>query len=242
MQKLKVRTFHPTARNALAFVLLSAIFIVLQNSLQSGLPFLNATFLTKMLRDEWLLWLLALPVGFATFRHVPSSAHFFALFCGYVAFRSMEGLFLSFDKLVLMVLFFHVVFSYGFYQLLVWTFQRAYFSPNYRSDIQATPLGITLTCTLQADGRVHSARLTNWDDEGAFLFLDEPLSHSCQECSVDVLWEGHTFQAKGSVVSWTLDARGIGVEWMKNSELSQGTWTEFITLMGDYGLDPRLLR
>lgn len=242
MQKLKVRTFHPTARNTIVFVVLSAALIVLQNSLQSGLPFLNFTFLTKMLKDEWLLWVLALPVVFATARHMPSCTQFFALFSGYVAFRSLEGLFLSFDKLVLIVLFFHVVFSYGFYQLLVWTFERAYFSPNYREDAQTSPMGVTVQASFQTENQIFSGRLTNWDDEGAFLFLDQPLAHGPYRGKVEVLWEGHVFEAKGSVVSETLDGKGIGIEWIKDNEPVRGTWSEFIALLGDYGLDPRLLR
>jgi len=62
MQNLKVRTFHPTLRNVMIFVLLSLAFIVLQRSLQSGLPFMNRVFLWGGVRSEWPLILLALPV------------------------------------------------------------------------------------------------------------------------------------------------------------------------------------
>jgi hypothetical protein len=242
MQNLKVRTFHPTLRNAMVFVLLSMAFIVLQRSLQSGLPFMNSVFLMGVARDEWPLAVLALPVLYGCWRHRTWSRTAFAVFCTWVAFKGMEGLFLNFDKMVLVVLFFQVVFSYAFYQLLTWTFGLAFFSPNYQADTQHPPMGLKVPAVFTITGSAPlTGRLTNWDRQGAFVHLDVSLPPGAVVGELAVIWEGRPFKAKGAVVAETWDGRGIGIEWQDQLN-ADGGWAELVALFEDYGNRPGLLR
>jgi hypothetical protein len=242
MHNLKVWTFHPNSRNAIVFMVLAALFLVLQQSLQSGLPFMNAAFLKKVAADEWAVLIFFIPALISTLQQRRSSPKLFALYVSVVAFRSLEGLFLDFNKLVLLVLFFHIVISYGFYQLLTWTYSRAAFSPNFRSDNLYTPMGRVIESELAIDSQILNGRLTNWDEDGAFFWLEDSIPKNAQDLLVKVKWENHVFQAKGTIVSATWDGKGIGIEWADTSVKTEEGWNNLMALFSDYGYDPRLLR
>ncbi len=242
MKNLKVRIFHPSVRNAIIFIGLSLLFRVLQESLQSGLPFLNATFLWKVARDDWFVLVVAvLAITFCAL-HAPSGPRLFAVFSGVVAFRALEGLFLNFDKLVLVLLFFQVVFSYAFYQLLSWTFRLAPFVPNFRMDDIYAPTSPRIPITFFTRDRSWTGCLTNWDEHGAFALLDTPLPDDVHIAEAKVEWAGGTFLAKGAVVTGTWDGRGIGIEWRNGHQDGERGWRDFTALFSDLGYDPVLLR
>lgn len=242
MHNLKVWTFHPNSRNALVFMALAVLFLILQQSLQSGLPFLNGAFLKKVLIDEWSVLIFFIPALFATVLQHRMAPRFFALYSAFIAFRSLEGLFLDFNKLVLFVLFFHVVISYGFYQILTWTYSRASFTPNFTEDSLHPPMGRQIPVEVKLGETNAMGRLTNWDAEGAFIWLDEKLTARARIGDVRVTWEGHHFEAKGTIVSGTWDGRGVGIEWKNVPVEKEEGWSNLMALFNDYGYDPRLLR
>lgn len=242
MQNLKVWTFHPTARNTLLFVVLSFLFLVLQRSLQSSLPFMNIVFLKKTAIDEWPIWMGSLPAVWLILRHQAASRTAFAIFCALVVFRSLEGLFLNFNKVLMIVLFIYVCMAYAFYQLLTWTFTRAVFSPNFKSDDLHPPMAHRIPLVLQVGESALRGYLTNWDSEGAFVYLEEPWSDSVKSAELGLVIEGEKFGAKGSVVTVTMDGKGIGLEWDKDPILEKRSWTSLVELFNDLGWTPHLLR
>jgi hypothetical protein len=242
MNNLKVWTFHPVARNALLFVLLSFFFIVLQKSLHSNLPFMNRSFLEKVFFDEWPLLVIALPAVLMIFRHQGYSRYAFTFFCAAVMFRSLEGLFLDFNKILMVVLFIYVCLAYTFYQLLKWTFSRAVFTPNYPQDILTEPMSHKIHAVLVCGDISKPCLLTNWDSEGAFIYLHEEWPAKVKSAELSIKIGEHSFAAKGSVVAVTWDNRGIGVEW-NNTHSNQGLpWKSLVTLFDDLGWSPQLLR
>lgn len=242
MQNLKVWTFHPTARNTLVFIVLSLLFLILQRSLQSSLPFMNVVFLRKTLIEEWPILVGALPALWLVFRHRASARYAFVFFCVLVVFRSLEGLFLNFNKVLTIVLFIHVCMAYAFYQLQSWTFNCAVFSPNFRSDNLRAPMAHRIPLVLVADGASYRGYLTNWDSEGAFVYLESAWSDSSKKASMELVIEGEKFGAKGSVVTVTLDRRGIGLEWDKTPLAEKRSWGSLIELFDNLGWSPHLLR
>lgn len=242
MHNLKVWSFHPNSRNAIIFMGLSVLFLILQQSLQSGLPFMNGAFLKKVVSDEWPVLLFLAPALYTTAKQYRIAPNFFALFTASVVFRSLEGLFLDFNKLVLLVLFFHIMMSYGFYQLLNWTYSRASFSPNFRSDNLHIPMGRSIHAQVVLNDQILSGRLTNWDSDGAFVWLEGKLPTSATVVELLVSWEGHSFKAKGTIVSATWDGQGIGIEWEHTTVRTEEGWDNLMALFEDYGYEPQLLR
>ena len=242
MQNLKVWTFHPTARNTLLFIVLSFLFLILQRSLQSNLPFMNLVFLKKTLLDEWPIWVGSMPACWLLYRHQASSRTAFVFFCVLVVFRSLEGLFLNFNKVLMIVLFMYVCMAYAFYQLLSWTFSRAVFSPNFKEDDLHAPMAHRIPLKLEVGDSELNGYLTNWDSEGAFIYLEKPWSDKAKNASLELVIEGEKFGAKGSVVTLTRDGMGIGLEWDKTQILERRSWSSLIELFNDLGWTPHLLR
>jgi len=242
MKNLKVWTFHPTARNSMAFVLLSLVFLLLQRSLQSNLPFMNVVFLKRTFFDEWIILLLSLPALWMLWKHKLEARFAFALFCSAIAFRSLEGLFLNFDKILMIVLFVYVCMAYAFYQLIGWTFTRAVFSPNYREDDLQLPMALQIPVRLKLGDQLCTGYLTNWDNGGAFIYLHETVTPMRVAGELTVKIEDHAFQAKGSVVTVAMDGKGIGLEWENNTVELESSWMSLMALFNDLGWEPRLLR
>ena len=224
------------------FMVLSLFFLILQKSLQSSLPFLNIVFLQKSIIDEWGILIISITAFVMTYRQNHNARYFFGIFCAAVIFRSLEGLFLNFNKILMIVLFTYVCMTYTFYQLLNWSFTRAIFSPNYLIDNLHSPMALRIPVKVTNEDKIFEGYLTNWDQEGAFLFLDQVWDDRIRDVTVDIQLEGHDFGAKGSVVSATWDGKGIGVEWNKKSLPGKLSWSALVDLFEDLGWEPRLLR
>ncbi len=241
MKNLKVWLFHPTVRNTLVFVFLSLLFVVVQRSLHAGLPFVNATFLEASLREEWVLVAAAIPLVLSLVRHHRSLVVLFPLFVALVTYRSLEGIFLNFNKVLLVVLFVYVCIAYMLHQLMSASVRRASFTPNYAPSVLGHPIGVRLPVTLTASGEQRVGYLTNWDHEGAFVWLEDAW-HAGRGVTLAVSAFGVAFQAKGTVVATAWDNRGIGVELERVRSFDGQGWDALIELLDDRGFQPALLR
>lgn len=242
MQNLKVWSFSSVARNTIVFMVLSVFFVVLQKSLHASLPYLNVTFLKKALADEWVVVSLLIPAVVHVYRHNVRSRYLFGLFCCAVIFRSLEGHFLNFNKVLLVVLFLYICIAYMFYQLITYAFTRAAYSPNYAPDILLEPMAKKVSVRLIVGEKEFLGHLTNWDSSGAFVYLAVPWVHKSAKVGLAVEFEGHVFQAKGSVVCATFDDRGIGIELDDIKVTESLSWTSMIDLFEAFGWEPSLLR
>jgi hypothetical protein len=242
MNNLKVWTFHIATRNTLIFIIFSILLVILQKSLQSNLPFLNTVFLKRALLDEWYIVLSALPAMWLLIRHKINAKYAFGFFCILVTFRSLESLILNFNKISMMILFIYVCLAYSFFQLLSWTFSRSMFSSNYLVDELHDPMSLKIPIELKIADQSYQGHLTNWDSQGVFVYLDRPWVSKRRNVVAEVLLQGHRFGAKGTVVTATLDRRGIGLEW-KNTKLPElQPWESLMELFDDFGWIPQLLR
>jgi hypothetical protein len=242
MRNLKVWTFHPVARNSIIFILLSLLFIILHKSLHTNLPFMNRVFLERIFWDEWYIFLAALPAMWSLLSHRPHSKYFFVLLVGVVIFRVFESLVLNFNKVIMILLFIYVCISYMLYQLIDWTFSRSIFSPNFPVDVLNQPMSHKITVGLNVADKSYQGIMTNWDESGVFVYLDEPWTFRRKQILVTVELNGHRFAASGKVVTATWDKKGIGVEWDHRSVDNYLSWNSLMELFEDYGWVPQLLR
>jgi hypothetical protein len=242
MEKLKVWTFHLAARNTIVFVLLSVFFVLLQKSLQANLPYLNPLFLKRALEEEWPTVLVALVTAWSLVRHRSYSKHLFAFLCLIVSYSTIVSLILSFNKILMVVLFIYVCTAFAIYQFLENTFTSAIFLSNYRPDQLNEPMALKIPVKIKLGDQNTQGFLTNWDDEGVFVYLDASWESRRKDVELEVELKGNTFGAKGTVVTATWDRRGIGVEWKQTSIDQMHSWQALMDLFDDYGWTPKLLR
>ena len=103
-------------------------------------------------------------------------------------------------------------------------------------------MALQIPVHLQLGDQLCSGYLTNWDNGGAFIYLHETVTPMRVTGELTVKIEDHAFQAKGSVVTVTMDGKGIGLEWENNTVELESSWMSLMALFNDLGWEPRLLR
>lgn len=242
MEQLKVRRKDSVVFNAIIFLLLSFVFLYLQYAYRHQLSPLSVTYLRKSVE---LFWYVSVPVGLAIFflwRIRPLGIYLYAACTLLVSFKVIEGLFIEFNKVIVVALFFYVIISYFIYQILNQYFTTAAINANYDRDDLFPPMLREIPCMAIVAEREHPGILTNWDDDGCFLKLSERAVLP-RKTGLRIRFEGREFFQEGEVVAQTQDFLGVGIRF-KASEKSLKTfnWAEFVELVHELGFGPERLR
>jgi hypothetical protein len=242
MQQLKVRKKNILAINLIIFLLLSFTFLYLQYAYRYHLSPFSLVYLQKSIE---LFWYIAVPLCSAAvliWRHHFWSAKAFAVVVSLVSYKVTEGLFIEFNKMIVIALFCHVVIAYFLFQLFAHYLSLASLNANYASSDLFDPLLKKIECTFGVDGKEHHGWLTNWDEEGCFIQTKEKVSYF-PLAKVIIEFQGRQFQQQGEVVAHSLDLTGVGIKFGKSAKsLDVFNWSEFNDLIEELGFRPERLR
>src|SRR5690606_3409805 len=92
--------------------------------------------------------------------------------------KVLEGLFIEFNKIIVIAMFFYVVISYFLYQLLNFHLGLASINPNFSQSDLFGPLLRTIFCQVVYKDKTVEGHLSNWDNHGCFIKLNEPFNAS----------------------------------------------------------------
>jgi hypothetical protein len=242
MEQLKVRQKEIIILNTILYLGLAYLFLYLQYAYRHHLSPFSIIYLRKSLE---LFWYVALPVVASMLmlmRHHRLAVFAYSLCIFLIGFKVVEGLFIEFNKIIVVALFFFTVISYFLYQLLAHYYQLAGLNPNYARDDLFAPLLQTIECQILADGTSLSGMLTNWDQDGCFIKLSEPHKFS-RKVKIKIYFQQREFLQEGEVIAQTLDVQGVGIRFKETArELDVFNWTEFIELVHELGFMPERLR
>jgi hypothetical protein len=242
MEQLKVRKKDTIIRNSIFYLMLSFLFLYLQYAYRHQLSPFSMTYMRKSIE---LFWYAAVPLivtGFMIWFHHRYSMWAYRL-CGYlITYKVIEGLFIEFNKIIVVALFFYTVISYFIYQLLIQYFTLARINPNYLDSDLFGPLLRKIPCQLNWGDKSFSGFLTNWDETGCFIYLDEAIKPP-GNVVLAVDFHGRKFQQNGEVVAHSVDFHGVGVKLEQTGkDLKTFNWSEFIELIQELGFQPKRLR
>lgn len=242
MEQLKVKKKNPIIINIIVYLFLSFVFLYLQYAYRHQLsPFAEA----YLRKSGELFWYVIIPLVLSMiliWRHHRLAIHFYNFTVLLVSFKVIEGLFIEFNKIIVIALFFYSVISYFLYQLLVQNFTEASLNPNYSPEDLFDPLLKEIPCEVTLGENSYGGYLTNWDDNGCFIKLASPIPRT-DKMSVKIQFQGREFIQQGEVVAETLDLTGFGVKFEKtNKDLRVFNWTEFTELIHELGFKPERLR
>jgi hypothetical protein len=238
MEQLKVKKKDIIVTNSIVFLALSFLFLYLQYAYRHQLSPFSLIYLKK---SAELFWYVAIPVLASMvliWKHHKMAKSFFAFSIMLVTFKVVEGLFIEFNKIIVVALFFFVVIAYFLHQLLSTYFNSASINPNYSAADLFDPLLKKIPCTLSGI----PGSLTNWDEEGCFVLLD---SGKFEDATVNVVvnFKGRDFVQQGEVISKTTDGKGVGIRFVKTPKgLNVFNWSEFTDLVYELGYQPERLR
>jgi hypothetical protein len=247
MIPLNVSPLYVGIRNTILWSLGGFVFLILQNTIQLQQSPLDINLLIFILRKHYFVLMILLVHILLLLAFNRFSLWSFVMFSGSIVFLSLQNLFLDFNKLHLFVLFIFTAFSYSFYLMLYWIFEKACFDPNYKKSYFHGPMSLNLPLKLKLNGVELGARLTNWDTTGGFLYFEsgeeKKISLPMREGKIEIDYKGYLFSDNVRFVSSAIDKKGYGFELKKNREnLEKYSWLDFVNLFDDLGMNSKYLR
>lgn len=242
MEQLKVKKKDPVVMNTIIYLLLSFVFLYLQYAYRHQLSPVSMVYLRKSVE---LFWYIAIPIGIAAYliwriQRIAAYAYGFCIFL--VTYKVVEGLFIEFNKIIVIALFFYTVIAYFLYQLLKVYWDNASINPNYDKADLFPPLLKVIGISLGKEGNEGDGILTNWDADGCFIKLTKSAKFTGQ-LMVKIRFENREFVQEGEVVAQTLDLTGVGIKFKQSSkDLKVFNWDEFTELIQELGFRPERLR
>ncbi len=242
MGQLKVRKKDTIVRNAIVFLGLAFGFLYLQHAYRHHISPFSLVYLRK---SAELFWYVALPVAVSAvlvWTHHRLSLGAYVLSVCLVGFKVTEGLFVEFNKIIVIAIFFFVVISYFIYQLLRHYHTLASINPNFSRNDLFEPLLRVIPCHVEDRGEVYPGFLTNWDEEGCFIKLSSMKKFS-KTLKVQVKFQGRDFLQDGEVVAQSMELQGVGIRFKKTpKDFNVFNWAEFSELIDELGFQPERLR
>jgi hypothetical protein len=242
MQQLKVIKKDTLIINLALYLALSFFFLFLQHAYRHHLSPFSLVYLKKGFE---LFWYVAGTLGISVimiWRHHTYALWMYQLSIFLVSFKVIEGLFIEFNKIIVVAMFFYAIVSYFLYQLLKYYLSLASINPNFsRSDL-FRPLLREIPCQVSWDEFQSSGTLSNWDEEGCFIKLKQA-SQIPSRVKVSVHFGEREFIQSGEVVASTLDLTGVGIKFEKTvKDLNVFNWNEFMEILLELGFEPERLR
>ncbi len=242
MEQLKVRKKENIVFNVILYMGLAFLFLYLQYAYRHHLSPFSIVYLRK---SAGLFWYVAAPVIVAcimVWRHHRFGLLAYNLSILLVGFKVVEGLFIEFNKIIVIALFFFAVISYFLYQLLAYYLNLASLNANYAPSDLFEPLLTKINCKVKFAEETVEGYLTNWDEEGCFVKLAEA-KRLPSEIKIVINFQYREFNQDGEVVAETLDLNGVGIKFkLIRKDLNSFNWSEFSELVHELGFKPERLR
>lgn len=243
MEQLKVKKKGMIVVNCILYLILSFFFVYLQYAYRSHVTPFSLLYLQKSLELFWYLAVVLLLSAGLLWKHHRYCPLFFSLSTSLISFKILEGLFIEFNKMIVVTFFFYIVISYFLYQLLREYFASARLNANYQAHDLFRPLLTSLECRVKDQYGQINGLLTNWDEEGCFIKLTEAPKHKLKKVELIINFQGREFHEEGEVVAQSTSLSGVGIKLKHRSkDLKIFNWNEFIELVDELGFDPKRLR
>lgn len=243
MEQLKVKNKDILVVNLIIFLLLSFVFLYLQYAYRHHLSPFSLVFLRKSFELFWYALVPLVTCSILVWKHHRFSASLFTFCISLVSYKVTEGLFIEFNKIIVITLFFYLVIYYSLYQLYVFYLSSAYLNANYINSDLFPPLLKDVPCLVKFEQNSLVGHLTNWDNDGCFLKLDHPLESLPGKIRVQIDFKGRSFEQDGEVVAHSVDFTGVGIKFGKTPKgLNIFNWAEFNELVHELGYKPERLR
>lgn len=242
MEQLKVKKKDTIITNVLIYLCLSFFFLYIQHAYRHHLSPFSVVYFKKSFE---LFWYVAIYLGAASFliyHHHRMSLLIYKIGVFLVGFKVVEGLFVEFNKIIVIAMFFYIVISYFLYQLLKFYLELASINPNYADSDLFPPLLREIRCKINSDDFEIDGHLSNWDPDGCFIKMNEPRNIS-DKVKVTIYFRDREFSEHGEVVAVTTDSSGVGIKFEKTAkEISTFNWAEFMEIAHELGFQPERLR
>lgn len=243
MEQLKVKKKDTIIINVIIYLILSFFFLYLQHAYRHHLSPFNLVYLQKGLELFWYIALMLVASIILIWKHHRFALMAYQISIFSVGFKVFEGLFIEFNKIIVVAMFFYVIISYFLYQLMNNYLSMASINPNYGDSDLFEPLLKEMPCFVSCGDTVIEGNLSNWDLDGCFIKLKSSSKKLPRKLEVRVIFGGREFVQHGEVVAGTRDLTGIGIKFERiKKDLNVFNWSEFMEIVQELGFKPERLR
>jgi hypothetical protein len=148
------------------------------------------------------------------------------------------------NKITLLLLFVYIVVSFFLVQFFILDQNESYLNSGVKGDELFSPMLKKVSASIYVDNKHSlSGYLTNWSEEGIFLYSENQVSIS-GKVNVQINYFDQIFEQAGTIVAQTRDKKGYGVRFEGlhlKKENSMG-WLALFQIFKDTGFEPELLR
>lgn len=242
MEQLKVRKKDTIILNVVIYLALSFFFLYLQHAYRHHLSPFSLVYMRKGLELFWYVAVTLIISSVMVWRHHKYAMLMYQFSVFLVGFKVVQGIFIEFNKIIVVAMFFYSVISYFLYQLLKYYLNLASINPNYSQNDLFKPLLRDIPCKVVTDDSEVTGTLSNWDYEGCFVKLNETKTLPSR-VKIIIMFRDREFVQEGEVVASTLDFSGVGIKFEKTvKDLSVFNWSEFMEIVQELGYQPERLR
>lgn len=243
MEQLKVIKKDALVLNMILFLMMSFVFLYLQYAYRHHLSPVSLAYLKKSIE---LFWYVLFPLGTCSllvWKHRSWSLPIYVFCVALVSYKVVEGVFIEFNKIIIIALFFYIVISYFLYQLFKSYLSLASLNANYSPTDLFNPLLREMKCHLWLDDEELAGELTNWDEEGCFVKLKGANKKIPTKVKLVIEFKDRRFEQQGEVVAHSMDYSGVGIKFgVSPKGLKVFNWAEFNELVYELGYKPERLR
>jgi len=223
----------------LLYQLLCFLYLHIVYSLARGHTALNFQKLIDSFSDEKLLLILGFFSMVSTYRMQKISKYIFLLFVFVVLGKGMQLLMGDLNKIILVLNFFLVIFSYYFYQVWSVEMESSSYNPRFhRHSINKGDLYGLEVEVIDSEGSKYSGYITNWDESGAFIVMNEGEEVPVRPREIFIKYEENNFSCKIKAVSRD-GSFGIGIIFIQMEEREEIMgWKSLYNILNNRGLRP----
>jgi len=231
----------------IAFMLLSYLYTYILVSLDSGESAFNLVKSLKFIADNKILLLLVLVSAMSVYMVKRWSKFVILLFMVLTLLNEFNIFFYKLDKIVLVLIFFHVLIFFNYYLLWNIELEDVVYRPGYSKHDCWKKYHYDFASEIElANGVIFPIKLTNWDQRGIFCLIDESEQKmDVRSMGLPVVlrlkFENETFEEYGKIVSSY--GKGYGLKFIKvKKEKTSWGWRDFYTIIRDRGYTPYFAR
>jgi len=242
---VKIYYRSPVIWNLVLFVFFSFSFLVLQEIYVNITSIMNRELLEKFaLSHSWYIG-LCLVTMFSLMALKKSSKGFIIGVVLSTFVLTVFNLNQEFSKMILVILFFYLLIAYYLYQFYKMDLYEPFYNPGFSDKLLFEPMLKKIECELMDSKSKVSMKgyLTNWSDQGCFVYLNEPIALGSQ-ITLKVFFEGHEFVQIGNLASKRKGNLGYGLKFTLPSKKEKSDimgWWDFFDIIEQMGYEPELL-
>src|SRR5665648_159021 len=118
MEQLKVKKKDTIIMNVVIYLCLSFFFLYIQHAYRYHLAPFSLVYFQKGIELFWYVAVSLVVTAILIWRHHKYSVFFYQVSIFLIVFKVIEGLFMEFNKIIVVAMFFYITISYFLYQLL----------------------------------------------------------------------------------------------------------------------------